>query len=324
MPEVPSQEEVLSYFDTLSNWGRWGDDDTLGTLNLITDAKRRQAASLVREGVSISCSRLIPWGGPQLAGGNPTIDMAQSGERYALGDNPEDPAMPGVEPLQWAGERLSFAFHGSIFTHIDGLAHVFWNGRMYNGRSAGLVKTSEGALEQTSEVMRDGIMTRGVLLDVARALGQDPLPMAPGVYPEDLEAAEEAQGVRVEEGDVLLLRTGYGAQHQAAIRAGEEPPHEHSGFHAATLPWLHERGVAVIGSDVTTDTRHRDEHYTRTRMPVHQVALVAMGLRLIDNAHLERLAEACAERGRWEFCFTLNPLRLERGTGSPANPIATF
>ena len=112
MPEAPSQEEVLAYFDTLSNWGRWGDDDTLGTLNLITDAKRRQAASLVHEGVSISCSRLIPWGGQQLGGGNPVIDMAQSGERYALGDNPEDPAMPGVEPLQWAGERLSFAFHG--------------------------------------------------------------------------------------------------------------------------------------------------------------------------------------------------------------------
>ena len=324
MPEAPSQEEVLSYFDTLSNWGRWGDDDTLGTLNLITDAKRRQAASLVHEGVSISCSRLIPWGGPQLAGGNPVIDMAQSGERYALGDNPEDPAMPGVEPLQWAGERLSFAFHGSIFTHIDGLAHVFFDGKMYNGRSAGLVKASEGALEQTSEVMRDGIMTRGVLLDVARALGQDPLPMAPGVYPEDLEAAEAAQGVRVEEGDVVLLRTGYGAQHEAAILARQEPPHEHSGYHAATLPWLHERGAAVIGSDVTTDTRYLDPNYKRTRMPVHQIALVAMGLRLIDNAHLERLAVACEERGRWEFCFTLNPLRFERGTGSPANPIATF
>ena len=162
------------------------------------------------------------------------------------------------------------------------------------------------------------------MLDVARARGTDPLPMAPGVYPEDLEAAEEAQGVRVQEGDVVLLRAVAGAQHEAAIMAGTEPPQEHSGFHAATLPWLHERGVAVVGSDVTTDTRFRDEHYTRTRMPVHQVALVAMGLRLIDNANLERLAAACEERSRWEFCFTLNPLRFARGTGSPANPIATF
>ena len=99
MPEAPSQEEVLSYFDTLSNWGRWGDDDTLGTLNLITDAKRRQAASLVREGVSISCSRLIPWGGQQLAGGNPVIDMAQSGERYALGDNRSLSPLTGFSAL---------------------------------------------------------------------------------------------------------------------------------------------------------------------------------------------------------------------------------
>ena len=324
MPRAPSQDEVLSYFDTLSNWGRWGKDDTLGTLNLITPGKRRQAGALIEEGASVSCSRPIPWSGPALAGANPTTHMVQSGERYALGDNPPDPALPGVEPLQWAGERLSFAFHGTIFTHIDGLAHVFWEGRMYNGRSAALVKTTDGALEQTSDVMRDGILTRGVLLDVARALGEEPLPPAPGVYPEHLEAAERAQGVRAGEGDALLLRTGYGAVYEAALAAGEPAPHDASGYHAACLPWLHERGVALIGSDVATDTRHREPDYTRTRMPVHQVALVAMGLRLIDNAHLERLAAACAERGRWEFCFSLNPLRLERGTGSPANPVATF
>ena len=324
MPQAPSQDEVLSYFDKQSNWGRWGDEDTLGTLNLITAEKRKQAGALIQDGVSVSCSRLIPWSGPALGGANPTTDMVQSGERFALGDNPEDPAMPGVEPLQWAGERISFAFHGSIFTHLDGLAHVFWRGQMYNGRSAGLVKTSEGALEQTSEVMRDGIITRGVLLDVARAKGVDHLPQAPGVYPEDLEQAEQAQGVRVEEGDVLLLRTGYGALHEAALAAGEPPPVEHSGYHVACIPWLRERGVAVIGSDVTTDTGHREPGYDKTRLPVHQLALVALGLRLIDNAHLERLAEACAERNRWEFCFTLNPLRFERGTGSPANPVATF
>ena len=255
VPQAPSQDEVLTYFDKLSNWGRWGDDDTLGKLNLVTPAKRKQAASLVQDGVSVSCSRLIPWSGPALGGANPTTDMVQSGERYALGDSPPDPAMPDVEPLQWAGERVSFAFHGSVFTHLDGLAHVFWRGQMYNGRSAGLVKTSEGALEQTSEVMRDGVITRGVLLDVARAKGVDELPQAPGVYPEDLEEAEQAQGVRVEEGDVLLLRTGYGARYEAALTAGEPAPVEHSGYHVACIPWLRERGVAVIGSDVTT--RHR-------------------------------------------------------------------
>ena len=322
MPEAPTQDEVLAWFDSLSNWGRWGDDDTLGTLNLITPAKRRQAASLVRDGVSVSCSRVIQWPGPALAGSNPVITMAQSGERYALGDEVPDPDYPGETALQWAGERLSFIFHGSIFTHIDGLGHVFFRGQMYNGRSAGLIRTSDGALEQTSDVMRDGIMSRGVLLDIARLRGVASMDPMDGVFPEDLEAAEEAQGVRVEEGDVLLLRTGYGAQVEAAMAAGEEPPEEHSGYHVACMPWIRERGVALLGSDVVNDMS--DRPYPKTRLPVHEIALVAMGLRLIDNAHLERLAEACAERSRWEFCFTLNPLRLERGTGSPVNPIATL
>ena len=265
---------------------------------------------------------MIPWPGPALAGSNPVITMAQSGERYVLGDEVPDPDFPGETALQWAGERLSFIFHGSIFTHIDGLGHVFFRGQMYNGRSAGLIRTSDGALEQTSDVMRDGIMSRGVLLDIARLRGVESLDPLDGVFPEDLEAAEEAQGVRVQEGDVLLLRTGYGAQVEAAMAAGEEPPEEHSGYQVACMPWIRERGVALLGSDVVNDMTHRP--YPKTRLPVHEIALVAMGLRLIDNAHLERLAEACAERNRWEFCFTLNPLRLERGTGSPVNPIATL
>ena len=322
MPQAPSQDEVLSYFDKLSNWNRWGEEDTLGTLNLITNEKRTQAASLIRDGVSVSLSRLIRWSGPALGGANPTIDMVQSGERYALGDNPEDPAMPGVDPPQYAAERLSFAFHGGSFTHLDGLGHVFWHAKMYNGRSSALVKTTEGALVQNTDVVRDGVFTRGVLLDVARVKDVDELPPLPGVFPEDLEEAEQAQGVRVGEGDVLLLRTGYGARYESALDAGQPRPHEHSGYHVACMPWLRERGVSIISSDVTNDMSTRP--YPKVSIPVHQVALVAMGLRLIDNAHLERLGEACAARNRWEFAFAMQPLRLERGTGSPVNPIATF
>ena len=324
MPAPPSQEEILGYFETLSNWGRWGESDTLGTLNLITPEKRKQAASLIRDGVSVSCSRVIPWSGSSaMAGANPVTNMVQSGELFALGDDRENPRFPGRKMLQASSEHLSFVFHGSVFTHIDGLAHVFWEGQMYNGRSAALVKSGEGATIQTSDVMQDGILTRGVLLDIARLKGRTTLDPEDYVFPEDLEAAEEAQGVRVEEGDVLLLRVGYGAQIEAAAAAGEPPPQEFSGYNAACLPWLHERGVALIGSDVFTDHAPIGQ-YVETMMPMHQVAIPAMGLRLIDNAHLERLGEACAERNRWEFSFSLNPLRLAQGTGSPANPIATF
>lgn len=318
MADVPTQDEVLSYFETLSNWGRWGDDDSLGTLNLITAEHRLRAASLISEGEPVSCSKLITRAGSGLAGGNPIIDMVQSGERYALGDNPINPAQPEVTPLQWAGERLTFAFHGRVFTHIDGLGHVFWEGRMYNGRSAGLVRTTGGAVGQSSDVMQRGIFTRAVLLDIPRLRGRDYLQPSDHVGPADLDAFEEAHDVRVGAGDVVLLRVGL--EPQAAAEGGE--PAAHSGWQAGCLPWLHERGVAVIGSDVINDARPVD--YPRTPMPVHQVGLVAMGLRLIDNVALEPLAEACAARGRWEFAFSLNPLRIEGGTGSPVNPIAIF
>ena len=323
MGKAPSQEEVLSYFDKLSNWGRWGKEDTLGALNLITPKKRVQAAALVKDGESVSCSRLIPRT-PPLSPSVVHFHMAQSGERYALGDDGPE-WTPGVKPLQWAAEYLAFSFHGLTFTHIDGLAHVFWKGQMYNGRSAALVKASEGALVQNTDVMRDGIMTKAVLLDVARLKGKPWLTGQEHVFPEDLEAAEQAQKCRVEEGDIVLLRTGFPAE-IADVQSKDPlapPPHEHSGYNIACAPWFRERGVAVIGSDVINDAAPVGD-YKETMLPIHQVALVAMGLRLIDNGDFERLAEVCARKNRWEFMLTLNPLRIQNGTGSPANPIATF
>jgi kynurenine formamidase len=253
--------------------------------------------------------------------------MVQSGERYALGDEGPEIAIGGnvVKPLQWAAEQLSFQFHGLVFTHIDALGHVFWKGQLYNGFPASSVKASEGStIENINVAAPEGIMSRGVLLDVARLRGKPWMDADDHVYPEDLEAAEQAQGVRVEEGDILLLRTGYPA-HINDVQSKDPmapPPHEHSGYQAACLPWFKERGVAVLGSDVIQDAVPHG--YNETSLPVHQVALVALGLRLIDNADLEALAETCARKNRWEFCLTLNPLRIENGTGSPANPIATF
>ena len=324
MAKAPTQAEVLAYFDTLSNWGRWGDDDELGTLNLITPEKRRQAASLVREGITVGCSKRIPWNGPleEIFGAMPVNHMIQSGERYALGDNPEHPMFPGVKMVEFAAESISFVFHGALFTHIDGLAHVFFNAQMYNGRSAALVKAADGATVMSSEIMQDGIVSRAILYDIPKLRGVDALEPGTTVMPEDLEEFEEAHGVRAEPGDILLLRTGYAGQIDA-LQPGEAPPEGNGGWGVGSTPWLHERGAAVIGSDVATDAQPHGD-YPETSLPVHQVALVAMGLRLIDNAHLERLAETCNRLNRWEFSFSINPLRLQNGTGSPVNPIATF
>jgi kynurenine formamidase len=324
MGQAPPAADVVGYMDKLSNWGRWGEQDTLGTLNLVTPAKRQQAASLIREGAGVSCSRVIPHlgTGAMLGQGGPQSYMIQSGEKYALGGPDNDP-----HALQFAAETLSYIFHGFAFTHIDDFSHVFVEGKMYNGRSAGLVTSSGGAQEQNVEALRDGVFTRGVLLDLARLRGVDVLDPEDQAYPEDLEACEEAQGVRVEEGDVILLRTGYQGQLDR-LEPGAEAPHGHSGWAAACLPWFHERGVALIGADVINDAiptgYDASDSKGITALPVHAVALVAMGLRLIDNAHLERVSEACAERNRWEFALSLNPLRFERGTGSPVNPVAMF
>ena len=139
--------------------------------------------------------------------------------------------------------------------------------------------------------------------------------------PADLEAAEELAGIRVESGDVVLLRTGDGERRSADWKGYE--PDRQPGYQAACLPWLFERGVAAIGSDVAQDVRpsgYGDE----LTMPIHTVGIVAMGLWLIDNCNLEQVGDACADLGRWEFQFVLGPLRMEGGTGSPANPLAIF
>jgi kynurenine formamidase len=219
-------------------------------------------------------------------------------------------------------EYIGLAYHGYTVTHIDGLSHVFWDGHMYNGRPAAQVTAWAGALSQPITALSAGVVTRGVLLDVATDGGGDWLEPGTGVYPEQLEAAEARQGVKVGAGDVVLLRTGYG-------RLVRERGHYNvraegrAGWHPACLPWLHERGVAAIAGDTACGCMPNPE-YPSIHDPVHAIGIVAMGLWLIDNCDLEALAVECADRNRYEFLFMLSPLRVVGGTGSPVNPLAVF
>ena len=220
-----------------------------------------------------------------------------------------------------AAEFIGMVFHGYTITHVDAPSHYFWEGRLYNGRSCNAVTSREGATVNSVEVLRDGVVSRGVLLDVARTRGVRWLDGGVGVMPEDLEAAERAAGVQVEPGDILLVRTGYYGR-----RLAEGPVHPLQAgtpaLHAACCPWLRERGVAMIGTDT-----HNDVHpapYPSMGNSFHVVCLVAMGLWLIDNANLEELAQTAARLNRWEFLLTVAPLRLKNVTGSPVNPIAVF
>jgi kynurenine formamidase len=166
-----------------------------------------------------------------------------------------------------------------------------------------------------------GIVTRGVLLDVARSRGVDWLEPGSSVGPADLEACEAEHGVRVEEGDVLLMRTGYGRKVREKGR-DDVASVGRAGWHAACLPWFHERGIAAIACDTAQDAM--PSGYESVRSPIHSVGIASMGLWLIDNCDLEGLSETCDRLGRSEFLFTLAPLRWVGATGSPANPLATF
>ena len=284
-------------------------------MNLITPAKRVAAARLVTDGVSVSCARPIATDIAADTTVQPMRFMVDSGEGRDT-DSPER-----LLQRRGAAEFIGMVFHGYSITHVDAPSHYFWDGKMYNGRSCNLVTSREGATAASIEVLRSGVVSRGVLLDVARARGVEWLPPGEGVMPEDLEAAEKVQGVRVESGDILLVRTGF---YGRRLKEGAVNPLQAGSpaLHAACCPWLRERGVAMIGTDTHNDIA--PPPYPSMGNSFHVVCLVAMGLWLIDNGNLEDLGRACAERRRWEFLLTIAPLRLKNVTGSPVNPIAVF
>ncbi|HZP46574.1 MAG TPA: cyclase family protein [Candidatus Binataceae bacterium] len=301
MPARLSKEEVRANFEKIKNWGRWGAEDQRGALNFITAAKRAAAAKLAKSGEIVSCALPL---------------ATKSGP-----DNPQpvQHMMLHVGPPVASLDYFAIAPHGFAFTHLDALCHVFWEGKMYNGFSARKVGRF-GARKCAIDVTRDGIATRGVLLDIPKVRQVDYLEPGDAIYPEELDAAEKLHGVRVEEGDALLIRTG---RHVRAKAKGPWDARREGvpGLDAACLPWLHERRIALLGCDAVSDCS--PSHYAPDfEMPIHVGALVMMGVHLLDNADLDALSAACAKHGRYEFLFAMAPLILERGTASPVNPLA--
>ena len=314
MATTLTESDVIKMISSLSNWGRWGKDDELGTINLITPDKRRRAAALVQDGVPVSCARPI-------ATNAITADTSFQPLRFMVdsGEGRDHDSPERILQRRGASEFIGMVFHGYTITHVDTPAHYFWQGKIYNGRSANLITSREGAQVESVDLLHDGVVSRGVLLDVAALKGRL-MDSGEGVMLEDLEAAEKAQNVRVEAGDILLVRTGYYARR---LQAPRHPLKDGSpAAHVACMPWFRERDIAMLGTDTHNDVSPAT--HPGLGNVVHIVALVAMGLWLIDNGNLEELAKACAARKRWEFMLTLAPLRLEGVTGSPVNPIALF
>ena len=305
---TPTSDELARMALELRNWGRWGEEDERGALNLITDAKRAQAAALVREGLSVSCARPLPVM-PSMENPTPVQHHMISGGDASTAD----------DRFGIARDYFAIAPHGMATTHLDALCHIFYEGKMYNGYDKGEVRT-DGAKRNSIMAGADGIVSRGVLLDIPPVRDAQWLEPMANITIAELEAAEARQGVRVEAGDILLVATGRDPRKESK---GPGAPFDGlAGLDASCLPWVRERDVAVIGCDGVTDAM--PSGVDGWPMPFHQVAIANMGVHLIDNMNLERLLAACRERDRWEFLFALAPLRLEGGTASPLNPLAIF
>ena len=309
-----SEDDVNDLFTSLSNWGRWGDDDERGTLNLITPEKVKQAAALIQDGVPVSLSRVISSEPALDVLDRPLQHMTFSGEQFAL--HPEEKEFN----LQLSRDFLGFTYHGLYMTHLDALSHVFYKGQMYNNNSSALVTTGRGATIQSVEEAAEGITTRGILIDVPRHRGVPYLEPGDAIGAEEIKAVLAAQGVEPQSGDVLIVRTGFWGRRSAL--GPVSPADGNPGIHASVTPLLKEWDIAMIAGDTVNDVL--PSGFESMGFPIHEIGQVGMGLWLLDNCDLEALSEACASRKRWEFFFTLTPLRVENGTGSPANPIAIF
>ena len=306
-PDIPTVE---SYFTTLSNWGRWGPDDALGTLNLVGPDQRRAALAEIRDGRTVSCGHVIEADPMAANPGNVMRFMVESGE--------------GAPPQGWgsSGEWVGLRFHGRNITHIDTLGHIFWNGSTYNGKPAGGVTVERGATWGSIESLPGGhLLIRGLLLDLPRSQGVEFLPQGPpGATPDEIEACERAQGTRMEQADAVFIRTG--RTRAADLHGGPVPGGRISGLAPQCLPLLRQRDIALLGGDGVNDPRPNPETDAAVHMPIHAVGIAAMGLWLIDNVNMEELADVCARLQRWRFCLVVSALKVQGATGSPVNPVA--
>jgi kynurenine formamidase len=287
-----------------SNWGRWGKDDQLGALNLITAQKRQQAMALAKTGTVISLERkvvLSPKPQESRVDNKPHgISFYEIRFKTFPADDPQ--GNPG-----FSSDIQEFHVHGDM-THLDALCHDSDNGKLYNGFPLKETVSEEvGCTKLGLDNLKEGIVTRGVLVDMTRLKGATSRAPGSPVYPDDIEAWEKQTGLKVSPGDALFVYN--------TTSSGRGPAAANGGFDLSVVPWLKTRGVAVTsGVRAIADDRHAD----------HRLVLVALGVYLLDGVQLDQLAETAARLNRWEFLLVVAPLQVPGSTGSPVNPLAMF
>jgi kynurenine formamidase len=297
-----TEMEFRALYEQLRHNLPWGSDDRRGALNYITPAEVHAAVGEVRLGR--------------------TVSLAAPVEHQPAADNP-DPAQHRMTPLgagpglAFSMDRIAMNIHGNADSHIDALCHVVFDSTLYNGVASATV-TEKGAAELSIDVAADGIVGRGVLLDVPRSRGVPWLEPGDHVTVDDLLTAERDQRVRVGRGDIVYVQVGH--RRRRSERGPWDAAAARAGLHPTLLTVLAERQIAALGSDGNNDTA--PSAVAGVDFPVHVLAITALGLHLLDYLQFTQLAEACAAVGRWSFLCVIAPLRLPTGTGSPVNPIA--
>lgn len=286
-----AKADIERMMKELSNWGRWGADDQLGALNLVTPETRRRAAGLVKDGQVVSLGKPLVMADSRRAG-NAAKDAAKEGSEEK-------------KPMKPYLNDFLGPIHSPRQTHLDALCHLAFQGKFYNG-----VAADDPASRLSIGVARLGFVGRGVLLDMVELLGKDGFKAVP-VLPEHFDAWEKKTGLRLGPGDCVLVRTGRTISRTAR-----------TGLHPNCAAWLKTRDVAVVGTDVGLDIF--PSYIDGAPFPVHVLLLDAMGVYVIDDCALEELARKCGEKGRYEFLLMLGPIDIPHGTGSPVNPLVVF
>ena len=313
--------EVVARAEAYRNWGRWGEDDAIGTLNFIDEAKRIEAGHLITTGRTVSLAQDFNEDGPQRGWkkrNNPVHTMTGTGLDHERNQDHHPHGIGGADDMIVMPLQCS--------TQWDGLGHIFDRGMAYNGRRAGDVVTTQGDQVTGIEHARAQIVSRGVLLDLGRHLRPEEGELEDGyaITAADLDACIAAQGVTAElrRGDIVLVRTGQLARARRngwGEYAGGPAP----GLSLTTAGWLHRTEIAAIATD-TWGFEVRPNELDHSFQPLHQIVIPNMGLTVGEMWDLEELGAVCAELGRYEFFLSAPPLPITRAVGSPINPIAVF